>query len=59
MAVKLLEHVVAMKKKTLAEEHPDRLATQHDLAIAYKADRQRQRRKLSHWSKWSQCERIY
>ncbi|KAH6970345.1 hypothetical protein BKA56DRAFT_661160 [Ilyonectria sp. MPI-CAGE-AT-0026] len=39
-AVKRLEHVVAIEEKTLAENHPDRLASQHALAGAYKANGQ-------------------
>ncbi|EXM15380.1 hypothetical protein FOTG_16258 [Fusarium oxysporum f. sp. vasinfectum 25433] len=39
-AVKLLEHVVAIREKTLAESHPDRLASQHALAGAYRANGQ-------------------
>ncbi|KAG7402728.1 Nephrocystin-3 [Fusarium oxysporum f. sp. rapae] len=39
-AVELLEHVVAIRKKTLAENHPDRLASQHELARAYEANGQ-------------------
>ncbi|RKK87424.1 hypothetical protein BFJ68_g17050 [Fusarium oxysporum] len=39
-AVKLLEHVVAIRGKTLAESHPDRLASQHELARAYQANGQ-------------------
>ncbi|KAF9775391.1 hypothetical protein IL306_006502 [Fusarium sp. DS 682] len=35
-AVELLEQVVAIRKITLAENHPDRLASQHVLAIAYR-----------------------
>jgi hypothetical protein len=42
-AVQLLEHVVAVREKVLAEEHPDRLASQHELAGAYRADGQVQR----------------
>ncbi|KAF6524724.1 hypothetical protein HZS61_013223 [Fusarium oxysporum f. sp. conglutinans] len=38
--VKLLEHVVAVKETTLAENHPDRLASQHTLAMAYEANGQ-------------------
>ncbi|KXX77766.1 Regulatory protein AfsR [Madurella mycetomatis] len=37
-AVKVLERVVAAYKTTLAETHPDRLASQHELAAAYHAD---------------------
>jgi hypothetical protein len=39
-AVKLLEHVVAIREKTLAEDHPQRLVSQHALAQAYKANGQ-------------------
>ena len=39
-AVERLEHVVAVEKETLAEDHPDRLASQHALARAYRADGQ-------------------
>ena len=39
-AVELLEHVVAMRKKLLAEKHPDRLASKHELARAYRSDGQ-------------------
>ncbi|KAF2647497.1 hypothetical protein K491DRAFT_549286, partial [Lophiostoma macrostomum CBS 122681] len=39
-AVELLEHVVAVREQVLAEEHPDRLASQHELARAYQADGQ-------------------
>ncbi|PNP59218.1 hypothetical protein FNYG_15000 [Fusarium nygamai] len=35
-AVKLLENVVAIRETTLAENHPDRLASQHALAGAYR-----------------------
>ncbi|KAH7459857.1 hypothetical protein FOMA001_g19797 [Fusarium oxysporum f. sp. matthiolae] len=37
-AMKLLEHVVAMREITLAESHPDRLASQHVLAMVYQAN---------------------
>ncbi|KAJ0350154.1 hypothetical protein COL154_013376, partial [Colletotrichum chrysophilum] len=37
-ALDLLEHVVAIQEKTLDEGHPDRLASQHELARAYQAD---------------------
>ncbi|KAF4418794.1 Protein SERAC1 [Colletotrichum fructicola Nara gc5] len=37
-AIKLLEHVVDVRKTTLDEGHPDRLASQHVLAGAYQAD---------------------
>jgi tetratricopeptide (TPR) repeat protein len=39
-AVELLEHVVAIREKTLAVNHPDRLASQHALGIAYGANGQ-------------------
>ncbi|RKK80893.1 hypothetical protein BFJ68_g17682 [Fusarium oxysporum] len=39
-AVKLLEHVAAVEETTLAENHPDRLASQHALAGAYQANGQ-------------------
>lgn len=39
-AVELLEHVATVQEKVLAEGHPDRLASQHELALAYEADGQ-------------------
>jgi len=39
-AVEVLEHVVKVHETTLAENHPDRLASQHALAIAYRANGQ-------------------
>ncbi|KAH8654234.1 hypothetical protein BGZ61DRAFT_541507 [Ilyonectria robusta] len=39
-AVEFLEYVVAVRGRTLAEEHPDRLASQHALAGAYEANGQ-------------------
>ena len=36
----LLEHVVKVEETTLAEKHPDRLASQHALARAYQANGQ-------------------
>jgi hypothetical protein len=39
-AVELLEHVVRVRESTLAEDHPDRLTSQHELATAYQADGQ-------------------
>ncbi|KAI4166424.1 MAG: hypothetical protein LQ343_008060, partial [Gyalolechia ehrenbergii] len=39
-AVTLLKQVVQIRERTLAEEHPDRLASQHKLAIAYQANGQ-------------------
>jgi tetratricopeptide (TPR) repeat protein len=40
MAVALLEQVIEIEGRTLAETHPDRLASQHELAIIYKANGQ-------------------
>ncbi|KAF2867129.1 kinesin light chain 1 [Massariosphaeria phaeospora] len=37
---KLLEHVVKVRDNTLAETHPDRLASQHQLSVFYKANGQ-------------------
>ncbi|KAI1118919.1 hypothetical protein F5Y14DRAFT_438398 [Nemania sp. NC0429] len=34
-AIKMLEHIVAIEKKTLAEEDHNRLASEHELARAY------------------------
>ncbi|KAH7464015.1 hypothetical protein FOMA001_g17799 [Fusarium oxysporum f. sp. matthiolae] len=39
-AVSALEDVVVIRKKTLAEDHPGRLASQHELARAYLNDNQ-------------------
>ncbi|PNP53911.1 hypothetical protein FNYG_15667 [Fusarium nygamai] len=39
-AVELLEHVVAVNETTLADNHPSRLALQHELARAYRANGQ-------------------
>ena len=39
-AVSLLEQVVKIREQTLAEDHPDRLASQHELAGAYEANGQ-------------------
>ena len=39
-AVSLLEQVVTIREQTLAEDHPDRLASQHELARAYQANGQ-------------------
>jgi tetratricopeptide (TPR) repeat protein len=39
-AVALLEHVVKMQEATLAETHPDRLSSQHELASAYRVNGQ-------------------
>ncbi|KXS16899.1 hypothetical protein M427DRAFT_97351, partial [Gonapodya prolifera JEL478] len=36
-AVALLEHVVTIQEGTMAEDHPDKLASQHALAMAYQA----------------------
>ncbi|PMD50988.1 uncharacterized protein K444DRAFT_647369 [Hyaloscypha bicolor E] len=41
--VELLEHVIATDEKMLAKEHPDRLASQHDLASAYETNGQTKR----------------
>ncbi len=40
VAVRLLEHVVKVRKRTLAATHPQRLASQHGLALAYQANGQ-------------------
>ncbi|KAF5610782.1 hypothetical protein F25303_14521, partial [Fusarium sp. NRRL 25303] len=39
-AVKLLEHVVKVQETILAENHPNRLASQHELAGVYEANGQ-------------------
>lgn len=39
-AVELLEHVVAVQKEALAEDHPSQLASQHELARIYWANGQ-------------------
>ncbi|KAH7304605.1 P-loop containing nucleoside triphosphate hydrolase protein [Stachybotrys elegans] len=39
-AVELLQHVVKVQETTLAENHPSRLASQHELARAYQANGQ-------------------
>ncbi|KAM3088918.1 hypothetical protein ACMFMG_000539 [Clarireedia jacksonii] len=39
-AVALLEYIVKIRETTLAEDHPHRLASQHELAIAYQANGQ-------------------
>ena len=39
-ALRLLEHVVKIRETTLSEDHPSRLASQHELAGAYKANGQ-------------------
>ncbi|KAE8406771.1 kinesin light chain [Aspergillus pseudonomiae] len=39
-AVKLLENVVAIESEVLAEDHPSRLASQHELAGAYQTNSQ-------------------
>ncbi|KAK5637127.1 hypothetical protein RRF57_012839 [Xylaria bambusicola] len=39
-AIEIFEHVVAIRKKTLAEEDHDRLASEHELASAYLDNRQ-------------------
>ena len=39
-SVQLFEHVVEIREQTLAETHPDRLASQHELAGAYRSNRQ-------------------
>ena len=42
-AVQLLEHVVKIQETTLSEDHPDRLASEYDLAGAYQANGQIQK----------------
>ncbi|KFX98191.1 hypothetical protein V490_02429 [Pseudogymnoascus sp. VKM F-3557] len=39
-AVELLEHVVKIKATALAEDHPNQLASQHELAVAYRSNGQ-------------------
>jgi hypothetical protein len=39
-AIALLEQVVATRKRVLAEDDPDRLTSQHELARAYRANGQ-------------------
>jgi tetratricopeptide (TPR) repeat protein len=39
-AVSLLEQVVKIREQTLAKDHPDRLESQHELAVAYEANGQ-------------------
>ncbi|CAG2001638.1 unnamed protein product, partial [Fusarium graminearum] len=39
-AMGILGHVVAVRERTLAEDHPSRLASQHELARAYEANGQ-------------------
>ncbi|KFY25556.1 hypothetical protein V493_04584, partial [Pseudogymnoascus sp. VKM F-4281 (FW-2241)] len=39
-AVELLQQVVKIREATLAEDHPDRLSSQHVLAGAYEANGQ-------------------
>ena len=39
-AISLLEQVVQIEEQTLAKDHPDRLNSQHELALAYKANGQ-------------------
>lgn len=38
--MKLLEDVVAVEETSLAEDHSDRLVSQHELAITYQANGQ-------------------
>ncbi|CAH0019563.1 unnamed protein product, partial [Clonostachys rhizophaga] len=38
--LKVLEQVVAIREKALAEDHPNRLSSQHALALAYRANGQ-------------------
>jgi len=42
-AVELLQHVVQIRETKLAEDHPDRLGSQHELARAYQATGQLQK----------------
>jgi hypothetical protein len=42
-AVEPLKHAVVVQEKVLAEERSSRLASQHELAIAYRADGQVQK----------------
>ena len=40
ISIQLLEHVVAIRERVLAEDHPSRLGSQYELARAYKANGQ-------------------
>ncbi|MBE3043403.1 tetratricopeptide repeat protein, partial [Candidatus Bathyarchaeota archaeon] len=51
-AIKLLENVVATEKETLAETHPSRLASQHQLAGAYQANGQVWSRAKHSFRRW-------
>lgn len=42
------EHAVVVRERVLAEEHPNRLTSQHDLAVAYRADDRWARSRLKH-----------
>jgi hypothetical protein len=35
-----LEHAMVVRERVLAEEHPNRFTSQHELAVAYRADGQ-------------------
>ena len=39
----MLEQVVAIRERVLAEDHPSRLTSEHELARAYEANRQLER----------------
>ncbi len=51
-SVKWLEESFQWRKDNLAEEHPDRLASQHNLAMAYQADGQKIKAESSYYSMW-------
>ncbi|KAL4860638.1 hypothetical protein BDV12DRAFT_94262 [Aspergillus spectabilis] len=56
-AVQYLEERCNWQKREYDEEHPDRLASQHELARAYEANGQIRQAQWSFWSKWLQSRK--